>query len=133
MTLQVLETIPILRIFDVEKAREFYVRFLGFRVDWEHRLEADAPVYMQVSQGACVLHLTEHHGDCCPGGTVFVRVRGLEGFPAEITSKQYRYMRPGIELAAWNAKLMQVTDPFGNRLRFNEDMAPAADGASTCP
>ncbi|HBO82442.1 MAG TPA: glyoxalase/bleomycin resistance/extradiol dioxygenase family protein, partial [Cupriavidus sp.] len=27
--------IPILRIFSVEKAREFYLDFLGFQVDWE--------------------------------------------------------------------------------------------------
>lgn len=30
-------TIPILRIFDEAKAKEFYVAFLGFSVDWEHR------------------------------------------------------------------------------------------------
>ena len=35
------------------------------------------------------------------------------------------YARPGVEIAPWNAKLMQVTDPFGNRLRFNEDLPPA--------
>ncbi len=28
---------PILRIFDEAKAKEFYVGFLGFKVDWEHR------------------------------------------------------------------------------------------------
>lgn len=33
------KTIPILRIFDVEKAKEFYVGFLGFSVDWEHHFE----------------------------------------------------------------------------------------------
>ena len=30
---------PILRIFDEAKAKEFYVAFLGFKVDWEHRFE----------------------------------------------------------------------------------------------
>jgi uncharacterized glyoxalase superfamily protein PhnB len=121
--MEVLQTIPILRIFDVVKAREFYVGFLGFHVDWEHRFEPDAPVYMQLSREGCVLHLSEHHGDCCPGGTVFIRMRGLDEYHREITSKGYRYMRPGIEHAPWNAKLVQVTDPFGNRLRFNEDIA----------
>jgi catechol 2,3-dioxygenase-like lactoylglutathione lyase family enzyme len=33
------KTIPILRIFDVEKAKEFYVGFVGFTVDWEHHFE----------------------------------------------------------------------------------------------
>jgi catechol 2,3-dioxygenase-like lactoylglutathione lyase family enzyme len=118
--LSVQQTIPILRIFDRAKAREFYLEFLGFRVDWEHRFDPGAPVYLQVSRDGCVLHLTEHHGDCCPGSTVFLRVSGLDEFHQEISSKRYAYARPGIELAPWNAKVMEVTDPFGNRLRFNE-------------
>lgn len=40
---------PILRIFDEAKAREFYVDFLGFKVDWEHRFGENFPLYMQVS------------------------------------------------------------------------------------
>ncbi len=31
--------IPILRIFDEAKAEEFYLDFLGFKLDWEHRFE----------------------------------------------------------------------------------------------
>lgn len=34
-----LETVPLLRIFDVAKAREFYVGVLGFTVDREHRCD----------------------------------------------------------------------------------------------
>lgn len=122
---QILQTIPILRIFSVEKAREFYVGFLGFTVDWEHRFDDRAPLYMQVSRGNLVLHLSEHHGDACPGSTVFVRLTGLDGYHREVTAKGYGYMRPGIEDAPWGARVMQVTDPFGNRLRFNEDTRPA--------
>ncbi|MBA4160284.1 MAG: VOC family protein, partial [Gemmatimonadetes bacterium] len=40
-------TTPILRIFDEAKAKEFYVAFLGFTVDWEHRFEDDLPLYLQ--------------------------------------------------------------------------------------
>jgi catechol 2,3-dioxygenase-like lactoylglutathione lyase family enzyme len=69
-------TVPILRIFDVAKAKEFYVGFLGLQVDWEHRFEPDAPVYMQVSRSDLVLHLSEHHGDCSPGDCVHVRTTG---------------------------------------------------------
>jgi catechol 2,3-dioxygenase-like lactoylglutathione lyase family enzyme len=118
--LSVQQTIPILRIFDLTKAREFYVGFLGFQIDWEHRFDPDAPAYLQVSRGNCVLHLSEHHGDCCPGSTVFVRVTGLEQLHHEVTSKGYTHQRPGIERAPWNANVMEVTDPFGNRIRFNE-------------
>lgn len=120
--MRALQTIPLLRIFDIAKARDFYVGFLGFTVDWEHRFDATAPIYIQVSLGDCVLHLTEHYGDCCPGATVFVRVVDLEEYHEELGAKNHPYARPDLEMAPWNARLMQVTDPFGNRLRFNEDL-----------
>ena len=37
--------IPILRIFSVDKAKEFYVDFLGFKIDWEHRFGDNFPLY----------------------------------------------------------------------------------------
>ncbi len=37
------KVVPILRIFDVDKARQFYVDYLGFNVDGEHRFSDDAP------------------------------------------------------------------------------------------
>ena len=89
--------IPILRIFDEARARAFYLDFLGFEIDWEHRFEDGAPLYMQISRGALVLHLSEHHGDCCPGACVYVRTTGLDDFHREITARGYRYARPGIE------------------------------------
>jgi len=117
-----LETVPIFRIFDEAKAREFYVDFLGFQIDWEHRFEDNMPLYMQVSRGGLTLHLSEHVGDACPGSTVFVRMTGIEELHAELTAKKYKYLRPGIEIAPWKAKHMEVIDPFGNRIRFNEDL-----------
>lgn len=114
------QAVPILRIFDEQKAKDFYVGFLGFTVDWEHRFEPHMPLYMQVSREGLTLHLSEHHGDATPGSAIFVRTENLDEFHAEITSRNYRYMRPGIEEVPWNARMMAVTDPFGNHLRFNE-------------
>lgn len=113
--------IPILRIFSVEKAREFYLGFLGFTLDWEHRFEEGFPLYAQVSRSGLVLHLSEHHGDACPGSTVFVRMKGIEAFHRELSARNYPYARPGIEDAPWDARSLEVTDPFGNRLRFSEE------------
>lgn len=115
-----LQAIPILRIFDLAKAKEFYVDYLGFAVDWEHRFEPSLPVYLQVSRGDLTLHLSEHHGDCTPGSTVFVITTGLREFHREITAKRYPKLRPGVERMPWNADVMEVLDPFGNRIRFNE-------------
>ena len=116
------QTVPILRIFSVDKAKEFYLDFLGFALDWEHRFAEGLPLYMQVSRGALCLHLSEHHGDACPGSTVFVRMSGVEALHRELTAKTYRYLRPGVERAPWGARVMEVTDPFGNRLRFNQPL-----------
>jgi len=121
------QTVPILRTFSEEKAREFYVGFLGFIVDWEHRFADDAPLYMQVARGGLVLQLSEHHGDACPGGTVLVRLTGVEEYHRELTAKNYRNNRPGLEHTPWNTRLMEVIDPFGNRIRFSEnDGEPSA-------
>jgi len=113
--------IPILRIFDEAKAKEFYVEFLGFSVDWEHRFEPELPLYFQVSRGECMLHLSEHHGDSTPGSAVRIPVTDLDAFHAEISSKNYRFARPGIEDQPWGLREVIVGDPFGNRLIFWEE------------
>ena len=51
---------------------------------------------------------------------MFIRVTGLDDYHREITDKGYGYLRPGIELTFHNSKCMEVIDPFGNRLRFDE-------------
>ena len=113
------QTAPILRIFDENKAKEFYVGFLGFKLDWEHRFGDNFPLYAQVSRAGLVLHLSEHHGDASPGSTVAVNMRGVREFQSELAGKDYRYNKPGIEDMPWGM-VMSVTDPFSNRIRFCE-------------
>lgn len=124
MSVEFQKTIPILRIFSVEKAKDFYLGFLGFTVDWEHHFDAASPAYLQVSRTGFTLHLSGHHGDCCPGSTVFVWMKGIEEYYREISSKSYKHLRPGIETTFFNARCVEVIDPFGNRIRFNEDLNP---------
>jgi uncharacterized glyoxalase superfamily protein PhnB len=112
------KTTPILRLFDEAKAREFYVDFLGFNIDWEHRFGEGMPLYMQVSKGGCILHLSGHHGDCSPGAAMRIETDGLEAFQQELLAKNYKYARPGIEDTPWGSRDMSISDPFGNRLTF---------------
>ena len=118
------KTTPILRIFDEAKAKEFYVEFLGFAVDWEHRFEPGLPLYMQVSKDSCVLHLSEHYSDCSPGAALRIETTDLDAFHAELGRKRYKYARPGIEDMPWGTRDMAIKDPFGNRLTFT---APISD------
>ena len=124
MAIAMLKTIPILRIFSVEKAKEFYVDYLGFTVEWEHHFAENTPAYMQLSRAGMTLHLSEHHGDACPGATVFVWMTGIEEFHQQLSVKAYKYLRPGLETTFYNSRCVQVIDPFGNRIRFNEDLKP---------
>jgi hypothetical protein len=73
-----------------------------------------------LSRSGLKLHLSEHHGDACPGATVFIWMRGIADYHRELTAKDYRYAKPGLEKAPWDAWVMEVGDPFGNRLRFSE-------------
>jgi uncharacterized glyoxalase superfamily protein PhnB len=120
MAIQLSRAVPILRFFDERKAKEFYRGFLGFSLDWEHRFEPNTPLYMQVSRGEVVLHLSEHYGDGVPGAAIRVEMTGIEEYLRELQAKKYKYYRPGIQFQPWHAKEMAVIDPFGNRIRFSE-------------
>lgn len=115
-------TAPIMRIFDEERAAEFYQGFLGFSRDWDHRFGDNFPLYAQVSRAGLVLHLSGHHGDATPGSTVFVTMTGIRAFHAELSARNYRHNKPGLEQAPWGLTL-EVVDPFGNRIRFCEPPA----------
>ena len=117
--MQMHPAIPILRIFSEDKAREFYLDFLGFTLDWEHRFGDGFPLYAQIGRSNLKLHLSEHHGDATPGSTAFVRIDDVASLHAELHAKAYPFANPGIENVDWGREL-QVTDPFGNRLRFCE-------------
>lgn len=111
--------IPVLRIFDPAKADEFYLDYLGFTTDWQHRFEPGSPLYTQISRSELVIHLSEHHGDGTPGSVVFLPMHGIHELHAEITAKGYVFARPGVERADWGLTI-DITDPFGNQLRFCE-------------
>ena len=111
-------TTPILRSFDEVKAKEFYLTFLEFELDWEHRFSEGLPLYMQISKGSCVLHISEHHGDSSPGTTLRIQVSDLEGYHELLLGKSYKYSRPAIQEMPWGSKDMTISDPFGNRLIF---------------
>lgn len=114
------QTIPILRIFDEQKAKDFYLGFLGMSLDWEHRFEPSFPIYMQVTRNNLVFHLSEHSGDGTPGTKLFINVDSFADLHQDLLSKKYPYSRPEISTAPWGDRIFEVIDPFGNKILFNE-------------
>jgi hypothetical protein len=114
---------PVFRIFDRAKALEFYRDWLGFSITWEHRFGENSPVYMEISLNGLSIHLTEHHGDCSPGGKVHIEdFPNLRAFHEALQEKDYTYGKPGIGPAFWDdaVTVMELTDPFNNKLVFTE-------------
>ena len=111
---------PILRILDERKAKKFYVEFLGFKVDWEHC--AEGPLYMQISLGEILLHLSEHSGDAAVGAAIKLHTDEIEQYVGELVAKEYppgvaeQYL--GVAKQPWGSLDMLLVDPFGNRLIF---------------
>lgn len=46
-------------------------------------------------------------------------MRGVHAYQQELAAHDYRFMKPGVEELPWG-DVMEVTDPFGNRIRFCE-------------
>ena len=114
------KNIPVLRIFDVAKAKEFYIDWLGFKIEWEHQFEENMPYYIGISRDDIQIHLSEHYGDATPGSKVFIVCNEIEKYYAELQSRPYKYYRPGLNKTFYGSLEIAVQDPFGNHLSFNE-------------
>jgi catechol 2,3-dioxygenase-like lactoylglutathione lyase family enzyme len=110
--------IPTLRITDYERSKAYYVERLGFTVDWEHRFEANFPVFMSVVREGMQVYLTQHRGDCQVGGLVHFVIQDVDAWHKEFRDREARVTEaPNDDLGFRN---MTITDPDGNQLRFME-------------
>ena len=115
--------IPTLRIYDYEKTIEFYVDWLGFKIEWTHQFDDNAPRFMKATLRDVSIHLSEHHGDGSPGTNITILdFNGLREYHKMLIDKKYKYNRPGLEVPFWDDKQITVTviDPVGNRITFIE-------------
>lgn len=111
--------VPVLRSLDEARAREFYIDYLHFGIEWEHRFDdAQSILYMRLRRDHCVLDLSEHHGDGTPGSTVWVPVSDLAALQEELRATGYDRMNPGIDVDSPGGPMMEVIDPFSNTIRF---------------
>jgi len=83
-TMELKQATTILRIFDETKAKDFYIDYLGFVIDWEHRFKNGMPLYLQISRSSCSLHLSEHHGDGTPGTKVRIECDNVKAYHKEL-------------------------------------------------
>lgn len=115
-------SIPVIRMLDEAAARAFYIDYLGFNVDWEHRSnpEPSSPLYMQIRQGDAVIHLNGHAEDDAPTAEVRIPVRGLADYCAHLQERETEYEKPDVVDPRYEGKNtdMNLYDPSGNLLVF---------------
>jgi catechol 2,3-dioxygenase-like lactoylglutathione lyase family enzyme len=103
---------PILRVQNVEASISYYVKNLGFKLDWQ------TPYFAGLSRGRCTIFLSEgDQGN--PGSWVWIGVNDADALLVE-------YRRTGAKIRhfptnySW-AYEMQVEDLDGNILRIGSD------------
>jgi len=110
--------VPILRSFDEGQTRDFYLRYLGFEVVFEHRFGPGMPLYMSVTLGGREVHLSEHHGDATPGAALRIDMADVDAYYRAIEGRGHPRTNPGIQDQEWGWREVALCDPSGNRLVF---------------
>lgn len=108
--------IPILPVADAQRSLRFYCDLLGFTQDWEHRFEEGFPLYVQVSRGTVILHLSEH-GDPGQSASHCIGVRDVDATYAEFTGRGLKTNGPP-EDRAYGVRDFSFNDPDGHHLVF---------------
>lgn len=115
-------SIPVIRMLDEAKARAFYLDYLGFEIDWEHRFRPtdDSPLYIQVHLGDAVIHLNGHASEDNPVAEVRIPVTGIEAYCAHLVAKDTPFEKPNVGDPRYEGKPsdMNLSDPFGNLIVF---------------
>jgi catechol 2,3-dioxygenase-like lactoylglutathione lyase family enzyme len=116
--------IPVLRITSLSAAKEFYVDFLGFKFDWGNDEPQASHAYAQVSRDGVQLHLAESSAGGRPAALLFRDMTGLTALHHELIARKGQFAPTEIRFTQWDSREFEVTDPFGNQLRFWENNPP---------
>jgi catechol 2,3-dioxygenase-like lactoylglutathione lyase family enzyme len=110
---------PILPVSDLTRSLDYYVRVLGFAVDWQ-----DATGMASVTRDGCALMLCQ--GDQGHAGTwVWVGVADVDALHQDLKARGALVRHPPSDYP-W-AREMQIADPDGNVLRLGSDPRVGAE------
>lgn len=111
---------PILRVNDLEASLDYYIRVLGFTLDW--RDDADGPSFASVSRDQCHVFLAagpQGH----PGSWLWIGVSDADALHEELLARGAR-IRHAPTNYPWGSRELHVEDPDGNVLRLGSENKP---------
>lgn len=123
--------VPVVPIVSAQDAKDFYLDFLGFAVDWGWPANDDGQqFYAQISRSGVQLHLRgERRG--VSRIELLIRMSGLDLLREELWIRKDLYDRPlDVGHTPDDRRELHVRDPFGNWLRFSENNPPGVSGSS---
>ena len=116
--------VPLLHVSSSAEAEDFYCNRLGFRRHFAYRVDetkAD-PCFLGLSRDGVWLHVSSFSGDGVPGSLVYLLVDDVNALHAELGAQ-------GVTIDAghpidqdWGNREMYLSDPFGNRIRFTQEL-----------
>ncbi len=107
---------PVFRVRDVAASRDYYVKALGFKVDFEY-----ADYFISVSRGRCCIFLCAgDQGN--PGSWIWIDGKNIDALYEEYKASGAKIRHPPTNYS-W-ALEMQVEDLDGNVLRLGSDPRP---------
>ena len=110
---------PVLRVNDLEVSLSYYVRVLGFKMDWR---DDDGNSFASVSRGHCHLFLAaDDQGN--PGSWMWIGVSNVDALYEELLAKGARVRQPPANYP-WGSRELHVEDPDGNVLRLGSENKP---------
>ena len=115
------KAIPTFGIADYQTAINYYIDKLGFKIDWEHRFTETDPIYMQISRNGLILHLSENKR-FENKAIIFVETKNIKEFHKELSDRNPTEKIQEIVFTNWQTMELEIQDPFGNLLRFNENI-----------
>ena len=113
-------TVPLFRVSDMETALAFYCEKLGFQKRSEYRPhEGPEPAYVVIQRGETGLHLSSFSGDGQTGGRAVVYCDDVDAMHRELGE---RGVKVGLEPVdqSWGDREMYIEDPDGNQLRYTQ-------------
>ena len=111
---------PSFNIRSYAEVVEYYVDWLGFKIDWEFRFAPDKPAYMQVSRDNLFLHLNEWEEGPF-GSNAVAHVDDIKAL-----FKEWKARRPDwdgtVFKTPWNVLRIDLEDPSGNHIAIQQDL-----------
>lgn len=119
------QIVPIIKVGDITRAKDFYGSTLGFTIDFSYSASPSGPTYVGMSLEGQRIHLSTFGGDGVFGTAVYIYVDDIDAYYEKFIARGLktpgRVNSPVEErpvTQSWGMREFYVKDADGNTMRF---------------